>query len=405
MKPMLDKLSVRDLGEQHLRGKRVVLRVDFNVPLDRYGRLVDDSRIRATLPTIEYLRGRGAAIVILSHLDRPKGVPDPKLSLQPAATRLAELLDRDVRFVHETVSEEALAASRELAVGEVLMLENTRFNPGETKNDPDFAKALAQLGDVYVNDAFGTAHRAHASNAGIARFLQPAAAGLLMERELQHLGGLLSDPERPFVIVLGGAKVSSKIDLIENMLGKVDGLCVGGAMACTFFRAMGLNVGRSLVDVECIDYARHILDVAGDALLLPTDVVVTEALEAGATGTVVSRDVIPDDRMVVDIGPDSASAFADRIIEARTILWNGPVGVFEVPPFDEGTRVVGQAVVMATAEGATSVVGGGDTAAAAAAQQITQHVSHISTGGGASLQLLAGEELPGVAALTDRKPQ
>ncbi len=399
---MLGKLNVRDLSERHLRSKRVLLRVDYNVPLDEDGRVLDDARIRATLPTLEYLRGRGASIVILSHLGRPNGKPDPKLSLKPVADQLSELLGRQVEFSPDATSEDAVAASQRLGPGEILVVENTRFNPGETQNDPQFARALARLGDVYVNDAFGTAHRAHASTAGVAAYVQPAAAGLLMERELQHLSSLLGAPKRPFVTVLGGAKVSDKIGLIENLLGKVDTLCVGGAMACTFFRALGLEVGRSLVEEDCIDVAGKLIGEAGDALLLPTDVVVTAELKRGAKARSVGHKSIPSDRMVADIGADSARAFADRVRASQMILWNGPVGVFEIRPFDKGTRAIARAVVGATSGGATSVVGGGDTAAALAATGLAESVTHISTGGGASLELLAGQELPGVAALTDR---
>ncbi len=399
---MRPKVTVRDLSDQHLRGKRVLLRVDFNVPLDEEGRVVDDSRIIATLPTLEYLRGRGAGIVVMSHLGRPKGAPEPGLSLRPVADELGALLDRDVAFSPDPASGEAVAASERLKPGDVLVVENTRFNPGETKNDPEFAKALSRLGDVYVNDAFGTAHRAHASTAGVARYLKPAAAGLLMERELDYLGHLLDNPERPFVTLLGGAKVGSKIEFIENLLGKVDRLGVGGAMACTFIKAMGFSVGRSLVEDDYIEFAKRLIKEAGEALLLPVDVVVTDKLEREATSKRVERDAIPDDAMVADIGPRSAAAFAEQVRTARTILWNGPLGVFEIPPFDEGTRMIATAVAAATGAGATSVVGGGDTAAAVAAFGLTQHMTHISTGGGASLELLAGKELPGVAALTDR---
>lgn len=402
MEAMRDKLTVRDLSDQQLRGKRVLLRVDFNVPLDEEGRVVDDSRIRATLPTLEYLRGRGAGIVIMSHLGRPKGAPEPGLSLRPVAEELGKLLGREVTFCPDPASDDAVAASERLEPGDVLVIENTRFNPGEAENDPEFAEALSHLGDVYVNDAFGTAHRAHASTAGVARYIEPAAAGLLMERELDYLGHLLDNPERPFVTLLGGAKVSSKIEFIKNLLGKVDRLAVGGAMACTFIKAMGFSVGRSLVEDDYTEFASGLMDEAGDVLLLPVDVVVTDELEREAAWKRVELDAIPDDALVADIGPRSAEAFAEQVRTARTILWNGPLGVFEVPPFDEGTRMIATAVAAATEAGATSVVGGGDTAAAVAAFGLSQEMTHISTGGGASLELLAGKELPGVAALTDR---
>jgi phosphoglycerate kinase len=339
----------------------------------------------------------------MSHLGRPKGEPNPKYSLRPVAGHLADLLDEEVAFVAETVSEDARAESQRLKPGQVLLLENTRFDPRETENDPSMARELAALGDVYVNDAFGAAHRAHASTAGVAAFLEPAVAGLLMERELDHLGGLLKDPERPFVAVLGGAKVSGKIDLIENLLGKVDRFCVGGAMACTFLRAMGLETGKSLVEEELVDFAGTMIEKAGDALVLPTDAVVAPAIDRGDEARVVSRVGIPGDEMLLDIGPDSAGAFAGIVRGARTILWNGPMGVFEQTAFAEGTHVLGRAVADATASGATSVVGGGDSAAAVAALGLVDQMSHVSTGGGAALELLAGKELPGVAALSDRE--
>jgi phosphoglycerate kinase len=399
---MLNKMNVRDLSDVQLQGKRALVRVDYNVPLDEDGQVGDDARIRATLPTLEYLRGREAALVLMSHLGRPKGKPDPKYSLRAVAEHLGDLLGEEVRFVPSTVSEEAAAATERLKPGEILLLENTRFDPRETANDPSLAKALAALGDVYVNDAFGAAHRAHASTAGVARYLQPAVAGLLMERELEHLGGLLENPGRPFVTVLGGAKVSGKIDLIENLLGKVDRLCIGGAMACTFFRALGLETGVSLVEGDLVELAGDLMRRAGDKLALPRDAVIAPSMERGAEARIVSRNAIPSDEMSLDIGPESASEFADIVRSARTILWNGPVGVFEHEPFAVGTRIVAQAIVDATAGGATGIVGGGDTAAAVAAFGMSDRMTHVSTGGGATLEFLAGKELPGVAALSQR---
>ncbi len=399
---MLDKMTVRDLSDAQLGGKRALVRVDYNVPLDDDGRVVDDARIRATLPTLEYLRGRDAKIVIISHIGRPKGEVVPKYSLRPVAEHLARLLGEEVEFVASTVSDEAVAASERLDPGGLLLLENTRFDPRETKNDRSMAEALAALGDAYVNDAFGAAHRAHASTEGVAHFLQPAVAGLLMERELENLGGLLAEPQRPFVAVLGGAKVSGKIDLIDNLLGGVDRLCVGGAMACTFLRARGLETGTSLVEEDLIDLAGRLMQKAGDTLVLPTDAVVAPSLDGGADARVVGVDAIPSDEMLLDIGPDSARAFAAVVSGARTILWNGPLGVFEQEAFAGGTEVVGRAIAKATAGGATSVVGGGDSAAAVAALGLVEHMSHVSTGGGATLEFLAGKVLPGVAALTDK---
>jgi phosphoglycerate kinase len=400
---MLDKLTVRDLSDVQLRGKRALVRVDYNVPLDEEGRVEDDVRVRATLPTLQHLRDRGASLVLMSHLGRPKGEPNPKYSLRPVANHLAELLGDEVGFAAGTVSQEAVVKSEGLGPGQVLLLENTRFDLRETKNDPAMARELAALGDVYVNDAFGTAHRAHASTAGVAAFLKPAVAGLLLERELDYLGRLLKEPARPFVAVLGGAKVSGKIDLVENLLGKVDRLCVGGAMACTFLRAMGLETGKSLVEEDLVDFASTMLERAGNALALPIDAVVAPAIDRGDDARVVSREAIPVGEMLLDIGPECAGEFAGIVRRARTILWNGPMGVFEQAAFANGTTVVGAAVADATTSGAVSVVGGGDSAAAVAELGLADRMSHVSTGGGASLEFLAGKELPGVAALTDRE--
>lgn len=379
-----------------------MVRVDYNVPLGEGGQVTDDARIRATLPTLQYLRDRQARVVLMSHLGRPKGQVVEKYSLRPVAEHLGRLLGETVAFVPSTVSDEAVAATEGLEPGRVLLLENTRFDAREEKNDPSLAEAMGALGDVYINDAFGTAHRAHASTAGVARYVRPAVAGLLMERELEYLGGLLSEPARPFVAVMGGAKVSGKIDLIENLLGKVDRLCVGGAMVCTFLRAMGLETGRSLVEEELIDIAAELLSRAGDALVLPSDAVVAPSLESGEGAHIVDVKAIPADEMLLDVGPESARTFGGVIESARTILWNGPVGVFEQAAYAEGTRAVGLAVAAATAAGATSVVGGGDSAAAVAAFGLVDRMTHVSTGGGATLEFLAGQELPGVAALTDR---
>jgi phosphoglycerate kinase len=318
------------------------------------------------------------------------------------ATHLAKLLGQDVAFVAGLVTPEALAATEALAPGGVLLLENTRFDPRETENDRALSRSLAGLGDVYVNDAFGSAHRAHASTAGVAEFLQPAVAGLLMERELEHLGGLLEKPARPFVTILGGAKVSDKIELIENLLGKVDRLCVGGAMACTFLRAQGLEMGNSLVEAELVETAARLLKSAGDRLVLPSDALVAPALERGSEARRVSVRAVPKDQMMLDIGSETAAQFAGIIGKARTILWNGPVGAFEHEPFATGSRHVAEAVAEATSGGATSVVGGGDTAAAVAELGLADRLTHVSTGGGATLEFLAGRELPGVAVLTDR---
>ena len=405
----MNKRTVRDLSDNEVRGKRALVRVDFNVPMDDTGGVTDDTRIRAALPTIEYLLGRGASVILLSHLGRPKGKPNSKYSLEPVARALGELLDsRPVKFVESTDSDEALQASTALSPGEVLMLENTRFLGGEETNDERLGRALAALGDLYVNDAFGAAHRAHASTEGVAKHLRPAIAGLLMEKELQYLGAALASPKRPFVSVLGGAKISGKIDVIEALLPRVDRLIIGGAMACTFFRAMGLETGGSLVEEDRVDMARTLLDRSRGKLLLPDDARVAASLDPFKNGPqaapvrVVPRDAIPPEQAMFDIGDRAAATFAQAIVEAKTVIWNGPMGVFETPPFDIGTRAVADAMAKATKRGATTVVGGGDSAAAVAQFALEDAMSHVSTGGGASLEFLEGKNLPGVAALDDK---
>ena len=396
-----NKKTIRDLRESDLRGKRALVRVDFNVPLDDDGRVGDDTRIRAALPTIRHLLEHGARVVLLSHLGRPKGKPEAKYSLEPVARRLAELLpDEDVTFVESTDTDEALKATRH--GGRVVLLENTRFLGGEEKNDERLSRALAELGDVYVNDAFGSAHRAHASTEGVARYLKPAVAGLLMEKELQYLGATVTDPKRPFVAILGGAKISGKIDVIQNLLPKVDRLLIGGAMACTFFKAMGLETGKSLVEDDRVDMAKELLRSGDKKLELPRDAAVAPSLDEGAKAHGVMRDRIPPNEGMFDIGPEAARQFSETIAGAKTIVWNGPMGVFEKPPFDAGTRAVADAMAKATKTGATTVVGGGDSAAAVAELGLENAISHVSTGGGASLELLEGKILPGVAALDDR---
>lgn len=395
--------TIRDLADSEIRGKRALVRVDFNVPLDAEGNVTDDTRIRASLPTIDALFERGARVVVLlSHLGRPKGKPDPAYSLAPVARRLVELASHPVIFIPSTISDEALAATRSAPEGTIVLLENTRYLSGEEKNDAGLARELAKLGDFYVNDAFGSAHRAHASTEGVAHYLHPAVAGLLMQSELRYLGDALESPERPFVAILGGAKISGKIDVIDNLLPKVDRLLIGGAMACTFFRAMGLETGGSLVEEDRVELAGRILSDAGNKLVLPSDAVVASSMDAGDGAHAVARDAIPAGEAVFDIGPESSKDFAKVIESARTVVWNGPMGVFEHPPFDAGTRAVGEALVRTTDAGATTIVGGGDSAAAMEEMGLAQRVSHVSTGGGASLEFLEGKTLPGVAALDQR---
>ena len=391
--------TIRDLSAADLAGKRALVRVDFNVPLDDDGAISDDTRITAALPTITTLLDQGAKVVLLAHFGRPKGAPEASYSLAPVAARLKQLLPRPVHFLGETIGAAAVAATHELPDGEVLLLENTRFLAGEERNDDALSRQLAELGDLYVNDAFGAAHRAHASTAGVAKYCRPAVAGLLMEKELAYLGGALAAPERPFVAILGGSKISGKIDVVEALLPKVDHLLIGGAMACTFFRAMGFETGNSLVEPDRLDMAKDLLARAGDKLVLPVDAVIARAMDAGSEARVVDRDVIPAGEAMFDIGPASVVRYRTLIESARTVLWNGPMGVFEKPPFDVGTRAVAQAMAVATDRGATTIIGGGDSAAAVAEAGLEAKMSHVSTGGGASLEFLEGKDLPGVSAL------
>jgi phosphoglycerate kinase len=400
----MSKLSIRDLP---LSNHRVLMRVDFNVPLED-GRVMDDTRVRESLPTIEYALRRGARLVLVSHLGRPKGKPNPKMSLKPVAERLRMLLDKDlapgenVGFCPDCVGPEAEEMAGKLEQGQTLLLENLRFHPEEEANDEKFSKQLASLADFYVNDAFGTAHRAHASTVGVTKFVKKSAAGLLMEKELQYLGKALQHPERPFIAILGGAKVSDKIDVIRNLMHKVDALIIGGGMAFTFLKAQGEPVGKSLVEEDKIDLARQLLQQAKAhkmKFLLPVDHVVADKIDANAAVQTVSR--IPANLMALDIGPKTVELFAKEIAGARTIVWNGPMGVFEVAPFAKGTFKIAQAV--AENAGATSIVGGGDSVSAVHAAGVADKITHISTGGGASLEFLEGKKLPGVEALTDKK--
>jgi len=386
----MSTLSIRDLD---LAGKRVFIRVDFNVPLAAGGQeITSDKRIRASLPTIRYALEKGAAVILASHLGRPKGKPNPEMSLKPIAVKLAELLGRPVAMAPDCVGPAVEAMLP--APSEVLLLENLRFHPEEEKNDPEFSKQLAKLCDVYVNDAFGSAHRAHASTVGMIAYVKQAAAGLLMDKEIEYLTKAVKNPARPCVAILGGAKVSDKIEVIQNLMKVVDQLMIGGAMAYTFLRARGEGTGKSLVEEDKIDLARELMAEAGSKLMLPVDHVVAAELKAGVETKVVDR--VPDGMMGLDIGPKTVAAYEQVISGAKTIIWNGPMGVFETPPFDKGTVALAKAVA---ASGAISVVGGGDSEKAIKSAGVSDKISHISTGGGASLEFLAGIELPGVAAL------
>jgi phosphoglycerate kinase len=391
------KQSIQDID---VRGKRVLVRVDYNVPIQD-GHITDDTRIRETLPTIQYLLEQGARLILMSHFGRPKGQVVEELRLTPVARRLSELLGRSVRKVDEVIGEAVETAAGELQEGEVLLLENVRFLAGEEKNDPELAKGLAQLADVYVNDAFGTAHRAHASTEGVAHHL-PAVAGLLMEKELEVLGKALQNPERPFTAIIGGAKVKDKIAVIDNLLGLVDRLILGGGLANTFIKAQGYEVGQSLVDDERIELAKEFMEKAkakGVEFLVPTDVVVADRFDAAAETKVVSVDAIPEGWMALDIGPETSKRYAETVQSSKLVVWNGPMGVFEMDAFANGTRTVAHSC--AETPGYT-IIGGGDSAAAVEKFELAEKMDHISTGGGASLEFMEGKALPGVVALNDK---
>jgi phosphoglycerate kinase len=390
----MNKKTVKDID---LKGKRVLMRVDFNVPMAD-GKVTDDKRIKASLPTIQYILDQGASLILMSHLGRPKGGPDPEFSLKAASEVLASLLNKPVNMAPDCVGPEVEKMAKALKPGEVLMLENTRFHAGEEKNDLDLAKQMASLGEVYVNDAFGSAHRAHSSTEGVARFL-PAVSGFLMEQELEYLGRAVSNPEHPYIAILGGAKISDKILVVETLLSKCDKLIIGGGMANTFLAAKGYAIQDSLVETGSIDTAKSIMSNAGNKLLLPVDAVIADKFDAEANSKVVDVDKIPAGWRIMDIGPKSIEAFKTALSGAKLIVWNGPMGVFEMPKFAEGTFAIAK---LLAASGATTVIGGGDSASAVKKAGVAKQMTHVSTGGGASLEFLEGKELPGVAALMNK---
>jgi phosphoglycerate kinase len=390
----MNKKTVRDVN---LKGKRVLMRVDFNVPMDK-GVVTDDKRIKAALPTIKYVLDQGASLILMSHLGRPKGGPDPEFSLKAAAEVLAGLLGKPVKMAPDCIGSEVEKMAKGLKPGEVLMLENTRFHPGEEKNDLELAKKMAVLGDVYVNDAFGSAHRAHSSTEGITHFL-PAVSGFLMEQELEYLGKATLNPERPYIAILGGAKISDKIAIVENLLAKCDKLIIGGGMANTFLAAKGYNMQDSLVEAGSIETAKAIMAKAGRKLLLPVDLVVADKFDAEANSQVVDVDHVPAGWRALDIGPKSLELFSKALKDAKLVVWNGPVGVFEMPKFAEGTFAIAKLLAVS---GATTVIGGGESASAVKKAGVAKQMTHVSTGGGASLEFLEGKVLPGVAALQDK---
>jgi phosphoglycerate kinase len=397
----MNKLTIDDVD---LKGKRVLMRVDFNVPLEK-GDVADDTRIRASLPSIKKIIDSGGKAILMSHLDRPKGKVVPEMSLSPVARRLEKLLGKPVKFVGECVGPMVETEVSKLKDGEVLLLENLRFHPEEEKNDSEFAKKLASLGDLYVNDAFGTSHRAHASTEGATRYLKPAVAGYLVQKEIEYLGNALTSPKRPFVAILGGAKISGKIDVIENLLPKVDALLIGGGMMFTFLKAQGLEIGESLLEKDRLEMAKKLLErVESEKLpfLLPTDCVIARELTEDTESKTVHVKEISPGWKGVDIGPETINTFKGKIHPAMTIVWNGPMGVFEVDKFARGTYEIASLLTEATARGATTIIGGGDSASAIAKAGLADKMSHISTGGGASLEFLEGKTLPGIAALTDK---
>ncbi|NTV98202.1 MAG: phosphoglycerate kinase [Chlorobiaceae bacterium] len=397
-------MKKKTLSDIAIQGKRVLMRVDFNVPLDEQKKITDDKRIVESLPSIRKVLENGGRLILMSHLGRPKGKVNPEYSLAPVAARLSELIDLPVKMAKECIGNEVMQQVLAMQDGDVILLENLRFHPEEEANDPDFSKELASLGEVFVNDAFGTAHRAHASTEGITHYMQTSVAGFLIERELMYLGKALDEPKRPFVAILGGSKISGKIDVLENLFNKVDTVLVGGAMIFTFFKAQGYDVGNSLVEDSKTDLALALLEQAksrGIRLLLPEDVMVASEISAAATCHPESIGAISPGMIGVDIGPKTVETFSREILGAKTVLWNGPMGVFEIDNFAAGTFAVAKALAEATRKGATTIVGGGDSAAAIAKAGLAGEITHISTGGGASLEFLEGKDLPGISALND----
>ncbi|GAB6282617.1 MAG: phosphoglycerate kinase [Ignavibacterium sp.] len=398
----MDKKTIDDI---ELKNKRVLVRVDFNVPFDENNKITDDKRIVESLPTIKKIISEGGKVILMSHLGRPKGKRDPKYSLAPVSKKLSELINKDVKFAPDCIGEDIKAMTLELKPGEILLLENLRFHEEEEKNVPEFAKQLAELGDVYVNDAFGSAHRAHASTEGITKYIQTCVAGYLMQKELNYLGKAIANPKRPFCAILGGAKISGKIDVINNLIDKVDILIIGGGMAFTFFKAQGLEIGKSLLESEKVQLASDLLNKLKSSklkFLLPVDVVVASEFKNDSPSEVVKVENIPADKMGLDIGPETIKLFKETILNSKTIVWNGPMGVFEFDNYAKGTFEIANSLAEATEKGAITVIGGGDSAAAISKAGLEDKVTHVSTGGGASLEFLEGKILPGVAALNDK---
>ncbi len=400
----MSKKTLANLSSSDLAGKQVLVRADFNVPLNQQQQITDDTRIRAALPTIQELVSKGAKVILCSHLGRPKGGVEEKLRLTPVAQRLSELLGQEVLKCDDCVGEAVKTTVESMQNGQVALLENVRFHAEEERNDPEFAKQLASVADLYVNDAFGTAHRAHASTEGVTHYLQPAVAGFLIEKELQYLQNAIENPQRPLAAIIGGSKVSSKIGVIETLLEKVDKLLIGGGMVFTFFKARGLNVGKSLVEEDKLELAKSLEAKAkerGVTLLLPTDIVIADNFAEDANSKTVSVEEIPDGWMGLDIGPDSVKTFKDALMDCKSVIWNGPMGVFEFDKFAVGTEAIAKSLAELTHQGTSTIIGGGDSVSAVEKVGIADQMSHISTGGGASLELLEGKELPGIVALDD----